>query len=131
MEKNLITLPSAIREIAGKYFVMLERHPGNKRRDSLEIQLNGYSDLMFIIANITKVCILALDSEESHPGIPQPVVNISGVLGIILDLLPYDEANLLDHIRDAVLYPEDDQLYESEIFLVMPEGLRVELENPN
>lgn len=58
----------------------------------------GFSD-------IVKVSLLALKFETSCTRIPEPNANISGVLSIILDLLPYEEAELLDHIREAVLQP--------------------------
>ncbi len=81
---------------------------------------------MFLIADIVKVCILALEGDTSCNRIPEPTTNISGVLGIILDLVPYEEADLLDHIREAVLQPTDeptedraDNILEN-LFLTLP-----------
>jgi len=71
--------------------------------------------VMFLMADIVKVCMLALEGETSSSRIPEPVTNISGVLGIILDLIPYEEAELLDTIRQQLLNPSQPQ--EDEILL--------------
>ena len=105
MTNSIIHLPPALREIETQHFVLLESKNLAKKRDALQLNLSGYSDVMFLIADITKVCMLALDNESSCTRIPEPSTNIRGILGIILDLLPYEEADLLDMIREAVLQP--------------------------
>ena len=120
-----------MREIAAKHFVLLESKNIAKKRDVIELNLSGYSDVMFLIADIVKVSILALDGAqiESSSRIPEPTTNISGVLGIILDLLPYEEADLLDHIREVVLQPETqteeiEEYFLENIFLTIPASLK-------
>jgi len=60
-----------------------------------------------MISNLLKVCILALEVERFPTrSIPQPEHNIKEVLGYILDLIPHEEMELLDAVRDLALTPE-------------------------
>lgn len=124
-------LPEPLRALAKDHFVLLHRENPDHRRDTLELRVSGYADILYLVNDIVKVCILALGDGENHDDrIPQPEVNVSGVLRIILDLLPYEEFDLLDKIREAVLDPaveassewDDDTLLKS-ISLVMPSCL--------
>ncbi|WP_412476766.1 hypothetical protein [Flavobacterium sp. TBRC 19031] len=90
--KTLTHLPQPLRELAAKHFALLESQNPKKGLDTLQLNLSGYSDVMFLMADIVKVCMLALEGETSSSRIPEPATNISGVLGIILDLIPYEEA---------------------------------------
>lgn len=126
MNNQIKHLPPELRQMAEKHFVLLESQNVKKKRDTIQLNLSGYSDVMFIIADIVKVCILALEGETSCNRIPEPTTNISGVLGIILDLVPYEEADLLDHLREAVLQPTEEQTEGREdyilenLFLTLP-----------
>ena len=113
--KTLTHLPQPLRELAAKHFALLESQNPKKGLDTLQLNLFGYSDVMFLMADIVKVCMLALEGETSSSRIPEPATNISGVLGIILDLIPYEEAELLDTIRQQLLNPSQPQ--EDEILL--------------
>jgi hypothetical protein len=128
MTQTIHQLPPALRQMAEKHFVLLESKNRAKKRDTLSLHLSGYSDVMFLIADIVKVSLLALDCESSSTRIPEPNANISGVLSIILDLLPYEEAELLDQIREAVLQPTEAPLMEEylleNIFLTVPRELQ-------
>ncbi len=130
MNNQIKHLPPELRQIAEKHFVLLESQNIKKKRDTIQLNLSGYSDVMFLIADIVKVCILALEGDTSCNRIPEPTTNISGVLGIILDLVPYEEADLLDHIREAVLQPTEEQAEEREdyilenLFLTLPTSLQ-------
>ena len=107
--KTLTHLPQPLRELAAKHFALLESQNPKKGLDTLQLNLSGYSDVMFLMADIVKVCMLALEGETSSSRIPEPATNISGVLGIILDLIPYEEAELLDTIRQQLLKPSEEQ----------------------
>jgi hypothetical protein len=125
MKNEIPYLTPELRELAEMYFIMLKSESRAKKRDTLQLNLSGYADVMYLIADITKVCMMALEYETSCTRIPEPMVNISGVLGIILDLIPYEEADLLDKIREAVLLPEmaepveEDYILEN-LFLTLP-----------
>ena len=128
METKIKTLPPALRHLAEKHFVLLESHNRKKQPDTLQLNLSGYSDVMYLITDIVKVCMIALEYESDFARIPEPATNISGVLGIILDLVPYEEADLLDAIREMVLHPadaadEDEGFVLENLFLSMPSGL--------
>lgn len=125
-------LPETLREIAANHFRLLEPRNIIKKRDALELTLSGYSDVMFLIADIVKTCLLALEGAETEncSRIPGPNTNISGVLGIVLDLLPYEEMDFIDKIREAVLHPADAEDVDNDgfvlenIFLTLPASLR-------
>ena len=133
MNNQIKHLPPELRLMAEKHFVLLESQNIKKKRDTIQLNLSGYSDVMFLIADIVKVCILALEGDTSCNRIPEPTTNISGVLGIILDLVPYEEADLLDHLREAVLQPTEEQIEEREdyilenLFLTLPKQLQEEI----
>ena len=103
--KTELNLTESLRMLAQRHFVLLEPANIAKKRDNITLNVSGYSDVMYLIADLTKVCILALGdgSPDSRAHIPSPESNISGVLSIILDLIPYEEVDLLDKIREAVL----------------------------
>ena len=102
--KTNLNLPESLRELAQRHFVLLEPANIAKKRDSISLNVSGYSDVMYLISDLTKVCILALGEGNCNTSahIPSPESNISGVLSIILDLIPYEEIDLLDKIREAV-----------------------------
>ncbi|MGV9004460.1 hypothetical protein [Flavobacterium sp.] len=131
MKNKISHLPPALHELAANHFRLLESKNIIKKRDSIQLNLSGYSDVMFLIADIVKVSILALGDGENHSlsRINNPASNVSGVLGIILDLIPYEEADLLDHLREAVLQPEQEISNEEDfilenIFLTVPDCFR-------
>jgi hypothetical protein len=115
-------LPENLRQLAEKHFVLLKARNIKKKRDSLSLHLSGYADVAYLMADIAKVCILALGGDnDGHAHIPEPEVNISGVLSILLDLVPYEEFELLDHIRQGVLQPvEVDWDFMFETITVTP-----------
>ncbi len=114
--KTLTHLPQPLREIAQQHFALLESQNIKRKRDTIQLNISGYADVMYLIADIVKVSMLALEGETSSTRIPEPTTNISGVLGIILDLIPYEEADLLDLIREQVLKPSEEQI-EQEYLL--------------
>ena len=115
MKDEIIKLTPELRQMVEKHFVLLESQNAKKKRDTIQLNLSGYTDVMYLMADIVKVCMLALEGETSSSRIPEPATNISGVLGIILDLIPYEEAELLDTIRQQLLNPSQPQ--EDEILL--------------
>lgn len=124
--KEALYLPESLREVATNHFRLLESKNIAQKRDAISLNLSGYSDVMYLIADIVKVCILALDSEPISGRIPEPTTNISGILGIILDLLPYEEADLLDKIRAAVLQPDEmkeESILLENLYLTLPSEL--------
>jgi hypothetical protein len=124
---NNLIFPESLHALAREHFVLLEPENIKKHRDTLQLRLSGYSDVVHLTADIVKVCILALgsDGNATNAHIPEPETNISAVLSIILDLLPYEEADLLDKIRIGILNPPppDEQFLLESITLVPPASL--------
>ena len=71
----------------------------------------GLSDILYDIAGIMKVCIIALEHADSRFNrlIPQPHVNIQTALEHILQLLPFEEMECLEEI-----IKENELPYEEE-----------------
>lgn len=123
--------PQALQELATQKLVLLETDNPLKKIDSISLRVSGYEDVMHLIGNIVKVAMLALEGggETDHRDISEPSVNISAVLGIILDLIPYEEAEMLDVIRNNWLEQElsspmpDVTYIEENIFLIPPASL--------
>jgi len=65
-----------------------------------EFKINGIADLLYDIAGIMKVCIVALEYADSSYGrlIPQPHINVQTALEHILQLLPFEEVETLEEI---------------------------------
>lgn len=100
-------IPDDLRQLAEKHFVLLQRPNPARKHDTISLRLSGYGDAIYLMADLVKVCLLALENTEGHPSahIPKPETNISGVLAVVLDLIPYEEADLLDTLREATLNP--------------------------
>lgn len=115
-------LPESLRAVAANHFRLLESRNVHKKRDALELTLSGYGDVVYLIGDIIKVSLLALEGAktENCSAVPEPSTNISGVLGIVLNLLPYEEMDLLDILREAVLDPAEaeEELFVLENFLL-------------
>lgn len=105
--KNESDLSKFIKSLSEKDFTTLKPYPFKKNIYTVGIVSEGYQDLSFMISNLLKVCILALEVERFPTrSIPQPEHNIKEVLGYILDLIPHEEMELLDAVRDLALTPE-------------------------
>lgn len=115
-----INLTPQLKDQIKEQFTLLESHNPKRKIDSLSLRVSGYADVMYLISDIVKVCILALGDGENHGNrnIPEPSSNISGVLGIILDLIPYEEIDLLDRLREAVLNETEITEVEADDFIL-------------
>jgi hypothetical protein len=97
MEPNETKTLKDLQELAGKGFRTLRPTKNKRVMYKAEIEVEGYLDLLFTVANLIKVSIIALDADEPFSyHIPNPPTNITNMLEIALQLLPYDEAEFLD-----------------------------------
>ena len=97
---NEASLIDQLKELEKMYFHALKPYIPEKGLYSIELITEGYCETSFMISDLIKVCIVALENENlSTRSIPQPHSNISGVLGYILDLIPHDEMEFLDKAR--------------------------------
>jgi len=96
---NEASLIGQLKELEKMYFHALKPYLPEKGLYSIELITKGYCETSFIISDLIKVCITALENENfSTRSVPQPHSNISGVLGYILDLIPHDEMEFLDKV---------------------------------
>ncbi|HEY0092397.1 MAG TPA: hypothetical protein VGB43_07920 [Flavobacterium sp.] len=114
-------------EINSRNFPLLK--PANMKNTAfnLEMRVEGYNAVMHYIAHLVKVSIMALEGQDgiSSPYIPEPGVNIAGVLELILNMIPYEETDLLDELYKAHLnqetYWEKMSFEEMSLRIVPPE----------
>ncbi|MBP0904037.1 HEPN domain-containing protein [Mariniflexile gromovii] len=100
-------LLSFIKSLSKKDFSFLIPYPFKKGHYTIGIVTEGYLETSFMISNLLKVCIIAMESDYySTRSIPEPDHNIKEVLGYVLDMIPHNEMKLLDVIKDLVLEPE-------------------------
>jgi hypothetical protein len=92
-----------IRALAKKHFDTLKRCPSIKELYSVDLITEGYLETSFMISNLLKVCITALEADYiPNRVVPEPEHNIREVLGYVLNLIPYEEMEFLDEIRHLV-----------------------------
>ena len=70
-----------------------------------KLQVKDYRDLLFTLESLLNVCILALDNPNSgnHKDIVEPDASILTVLEMAAQLIPHEEAEFLDEVREQVL----------------------------
>lgn len=95
-----LSLFEQFKELEKMHFHALKPYIPEKGLYSIELITKGYQETSFMISDLIKVCITALENENfSTRSVPQPHFNISEVLGYILDLIPHDEMEFLDKTR--------------------------------
>lgn len=98
-----------IKKLYEKHYYTLK--PNSHRNDVYNINLltDGYLETSFMITNLLKVCILALESDYiSNRLVQQPEHSVSEVLGYILCMMPYEEMEFLDKVRDLLTKIESE-----------------------
>ncbi|TMU57452.1 HEPN domain-containing protein [Flagellimonas algicola] len=93
------TLFEKLKGLEEEHFCTLRPYGPEKGLYGIELLTEGYLETSFMISNLIKVCITALEV-ENFPSrtVPQPEHNVREVLGYILDLVPHEEMEFLDKI---------------------------------
>lgn len=100
-------LSNFIKSLSKKDFPTLKQDLNKKEIYTIGIATEGYLETSFMISNLLKVCIIAMEVDCcSTRSIPEPEHNIKEVLGYVLDMIPHTEMELLDVLQDLVLEPE-------------------------
>ncbi|CAM2899812.1 hypothetical protein [Flavobacterium frigoris] len=114
METNDIKTLKELHKLSGRSFKTLRSNHHKKGLYSVDLVVEGYLDLLFTVANLIKVSILALDSDETCSSqVPDPPTNIKNMLEIALQLLPYEEAEFLDKSKELLLKENQDSIPEN------------------
>jgi hypothetical protein len=109
MEVKEIDKPEDFRQLITRYFTTIK--PTNDKTDShtAEIKVSNYCELSYVISNMLKLCILALDHEAL--GISKTAkdssIDIALILKVVTQLLPMDEIEFLDEINKMVIADSD------------------------
>lgn len=78
--------------------------PQKRDFSATNLRFKGYRDLLFKVGSLLNVCILALDNPNSgnHKDIVEPDVCILSVLEMAVQLIPHEEAEFLDEVREHI-----------------------------
>ncbi len=89
-----------ITSLSEKDFPTLKPYYIKKGLYKVGIVTEGYMDTSFMISNMIKVCILALEADVyENYAIRDPKFNVKEVLRNILSIIPHEEMELLDVLR--------------------------------
>lgn len=92
-----------LRELEWKYCGTLEPSQQREGHYSLKLINGGYQETMLIITNLIKVCMMAMEYPHgSSKWLQEPDIVIADTMGHILDLMPYDEMEFLDVVRQLL-----------------------------
>ena len=101
---NQSPLLNRLRELEWKYCGTLEPSQQREGHYSLKLINGGYQETMLMITNLIKVCMMAIEYPHgSSKWLQEPDIVIADTMGHILDLIPYDEMEFLDEVRQLLL----------------------------
>ena len=105
METNEIKKLENSRKLSVRYFNTLKPVTDKTDMYTAEIRVLNYCELAYVISNMLKLCILALDQEapEISETIKNPAINVASVLEIVAQLLPLDEIEYLDEMHQMLI----------------------------
>nr|WP_298331967.1 hypothetical protein [uncultured Christiangramia sp.] len=90
----------AIKKLKNLKQIYNYRMAPSNRKDHFEyaIPVEGHRGQLFLVSNLLKVCILALDKGQygNDKQIPTPEFNISEVLRLALEFLPHEQMEYLE-----------------------------------
>jgi hypothetical protein len=110
METNEIKKLENIRKLSVRYFNTLKPVTDKTDMYTAKIRVLNYCELAYVISNMLKLCILALDQEapEISKTVKNQSVNVGIVLEIVAQLLPLDEIELLDEMHQILSKDSQD-----------------------
>ncbi|UNY97871.1 HEPN domain-containing protein [Zhouia spongiae] len=98
---------ATLKAYIGEHYYLLKQDRRRKERYHLHIQTKGYLDTSFMISSLLKVCFLALDTEYMPNHIVQDSgYNVKEVLGYVLQMIPHEEMDFLDKVRELLTATE-------------------------
>lgn len=104
MKTHKIATIEELKRVAEKSFRTLKPLETDKEKRSATVELNSYVELHFLVLNVLKVAVAALDADTHNvtnvEGAPFAVKN---VLEFAMQLIPLEEAYLLDEVYGMVV----------------------------
>lgn len=102
MKTDEIKKLETIRVLSGRLLNTLKPADDKRGMYNAEIRIYDYCELVSIIKNLMKLCIIALDrdSAEVPSTIQNQNIDVGLILGIALQLFPVDELEFLNEITD-------------------------------
>lgn len=78
---------------------LLEKRNEKSKHYEIKIEVSDYKELLFTLSDLLKVAVLALDTEEnSSKFIIDSRSNIKALLEIAMQMIPFQEATVLDEV---------------------------------
>lgn len=74
-----------------------------------DFEISGLSDILYNIASILKICIMALENADSgyDTKVLQFHTTIQNSLDLVLQLLPFEEVDCLEEIIEVYILPNE------------------------
>lgn len=98
-EEREASILDKLKELKEQHYDTLKPYIPEKGLFQVRLVTEGYLETSFMISNLLKVCILALEMEHlPNRTVPSPEHSVKEVLGYILDMLPHEEMEFLDKV---------------------------------
>jgi len=100
MKSNIETLDEIL-NLAQNNFNALKKDTRKYGAYTVSVKVANYSESLFVAADIMKMCIITLDSDQGlHPSnIMKYSISIATMLDVALQFIPFEEAEVLDEIQ--------------------------------
>ena len=91
----------ALQALFKRNFTRLQAHGSKSDVMIAQVGFSDYCDLMFVIADLLRLCIMATENDiENVPNsLVRRNVDVACILELALGLLPVDEMEVLDEVR--------------------------------
>lgn len=104
MKAEKSTTKEALQELAQRYLKKNTTETSSESSVTIPLQMDSYLDRTLAVSSLINLCIWALQSEERQDPdcFEDTATCVGSVLHITLQLLPHDEAEYLDRVRELV-----------------------------
>ena len=104
MTKDTIERIEDLKAFAENKFLVLQPCDKIKGKFNVSLEIDGYIDLHFLIIDIMKVSVAALDaSDEGVTDVKNPHHAVRRILQFALQMVPLEEMQLVDKIHNIIL----------------------------
>lgn len=109
MEINEIKNLERLKKLSTLYFSTLKPTDAKSDTNVAQIKISNYSELGCVIAEILKLCIVALDydAHKASNTIKTSPINVALILEMVLEMFPTDEMEILDEIYQMFIANPD------------------------